>query len=430
MRDRERGDEHALAPHVGHVRVAERHRERGAHCSCTVSAAGAPIVGLRVGSAVAVAAGAAEREPERTQPVAPVPWQCAAGRYTTASSAAPSAPAVPMSVVVVAAADAAPPLAHDTRTPQPLPWTRRRRRACRERARARRSRQCQRGRRRRARPPCAAAARSASGMHADGVSLTLTSAESASGTLSSSALACRRRRPCGPRAQPRPLPSARRPRPCYRGRSPRPPERRRRATRSAAPTYSSPPSALFTAASACGTAVARPPRPTRRPRAQPGRRASTRPLSAALLSTSESPIRTCTPTGTAGTRVLVDARGKQGPRRRDGTVLMRAQRKWQKLAGRRHLFFARPAFSSSARLLGGSAEFAAEPRDEPAKGGSISRNRRDEPHLRGCWFQEAARRNKKTHLYYTRAHSAPPREKRTRPPTRAHITVGTVFRLT
>ena len=49
-------------------------------------------------------------------------------------------------------------------------------------------------------------------------------------------------------------------------------------------------------------------------------------------------------------------------------------------------------------VLGGSAKFVAEPRDEPAKRGSILRNRRDEPHLRGCWFRGAARRNKKGHF--------------------------------
>ena len=37
-------------------------------------------------------------------------------------------------------------------------------------------------------------------------------------------------------------------------------------------------------------------------------------------------------------------------------------------------------------------------RAEPPKRGSISRNRRDEPRLRGCWFREAACRNKKANL--------------------------------
>ena len=53
---------------------------------------------------------------------------------------------------------------------------------------------------------------------------------------------------------------------------------------------------------------------------------------------------------------------------------------------------------SASTLLGGSAEFVAEPRHEPAKRRSISRNRRDETRLRGCWFRGAACRNQKTHF--------------------------------
>ena len=53
-----------------------------------------------------------------------------------------------------------------------------------------------------------------------------------------------------------------------------------------------------------------------------------------------------------------------------------------------------------ARILGGSAEFGAEPRHEPAKRGSISRNRRHKPHLRRCWcwFRGMACRNQKNAL--------------------------------
>ena len=79
-------------------------------------------------------------------------------------------------------------------------------------------------------------------------------------------------------------------------------------------------------------------------------------------------------------------------------------------------------------LLGGSAEFGAEPRHEPAKRGSISRNRRHEPHLRGCWFREAACRNQKNallkrlHLTQHRAAAARSAHRHTPPRQRGHAT--------
>ena len=101
-------------------------------------------------------------------------------------------------------------------------------------------------------------------------------------------------------------------------------------------------------------------------------------------------------------------------------------------------------------LLEWHAKFVGAAADEPPKRGSISRNRRDENRLRGCWFRGAACRNKtkrtfKAPAYATQHHAAarrssPPHDDPSptgraprhgagiRPPEGRHVSSGHIIR--
>ena len=98
---------------------------------------------------------------------------------------------------------------------------------------------------------------------------------------------------------------------------------------------------------------------------------------------------------------VLDRQQQVGTQPRPGSILSRNHR-----ARFGHFCFQRLG-AGGRELLGGSAEFGAEPRHEPAKRRYISSNRRHETRLRGCWFRGAALRNKNRTFKARAPHSAP-----------------------